>query len=169
MILLLAHKIRPFRSSVSGLRWLCWSREILMASIAYSRTDPCVFISQKRNSCVFSLLGNNTEYPSSASVYLLGRDMKGQTSHWLRVSHRMLPLINLTSSSLLSHRLWMPKRVYVSFKCLIILNIILATLHIANFHHTCGHRKTQICFILHLHVCHYLAPGSIEELLYGGP
>ena len=52
-----------------------------MASVAYSRTDQCVFIAQKRNSCVFSLLGNNTEYSFSASVYRLLRDMKGQTSH----------------------------------------------------------------------------------------
>ena len=29
------------------------------------------------------------------------------------------------------------------------------------------HRKAHICFILHLHVCHYLAPGSIEDLLSG--
>ena len=52
-----------------------------MASVAYYRTDQCVFIAQKSNSCVFSLLGNNTEYSFSASVYRLVRDMKGQTSH----------------------------------------------------------------------------------------
>ena len=51
-----------------------------MASVAYSRPDQYVFITQKRNSCVFSLLGNNTEYSFSASVHRLVRDMKGQTS-----------------------------------------------------------------------------------------
>ena len=34
----------------------------------------------------------------------------------------------------------------------------------ACFHHTCMHRKANICFILHLHVYHYLAPGSIERV-----
>ena len=47
-----------------------------MASVAYSRTDQCVFIAEKRNSCVFRLLGNNTEF----SVRLV-RDTKRQTSH----------------------------------------------------------------------------------------
>ena len=37
--------------------------------------------------------------------------------------------------------------------------IIIATFHMACFHHTCMHRKAHICFILHLHVCHYLAPA----------
>ena len=45
--------------------------------------------------------------------------------------------------------------------------IIIATFHMACFHHTCMHRKAHICFILHLHVCHYLAPGSIEDFLSG--
>ena len=43
-----------------------------MASVAYSRTDQYVFIAQKRNSGVFSLLGKNTEYSFS---YRLVRDM----------------------------------------------------------------------------------------------
>ena len=34
----------------------------------------------------------------------------------------------------------------------------------ACFHHTCMQRKANICFILHLHVWHYLAPGSIERV-----
>ena len=45
--------------------------------------------------------------------------------------------------------------------------IIIATFHNACFHYTCMHRKAHIYFILHLHVCHYLAPGSIEDLLSG--
>ena len=45
-----------------------WSRERLMASVAYSRIDgQYFFIAQKRNSCVFSLLGNNIEYSFSGS------------------------------------------------------------------------------------------------------
>ena len=37
-----------------------------MASVAYSRTDQYVFITQKSNSCVLGLLGNNTEYSLSS-------------------------------------------------------------------------------------------------------
>ena len=45
-----------------------WSRERLMASVAYSRINgQYLFIAQKRNSCVFSLLGNNNEYSFSGS------------------------------------------------------------------------------------------------------
>ena len=100
-----------------------------MASVAYSRTDQCVFIAQKRNSCVFSLLGNNTEYPFSASV----PGISSREGHeWLNITltpsqspNAASSLINLTSSSLLSHRLWMPNRVYVCFKCLIIVLFLL--------------------------------------------
>ena len=114
------------RSSVSGLRWLCWSRARLMASIAYSRTDQYVFITQWSHSCVLDLPANNTEY--SFSTIVLWGTWGCQTSHRLRVSqrvflqyivswgtrsvkhhsHQMLPLINLTYFSLLPHRLWMP-------------------------------------------------------------
>ena len=38
-----------------------------MASVAYSRTDPYVFIAQKSNSCVLGLLANNTECSFSIS------------------------------------------------------------------------------------------------------
>ena len=42
-------------------------------------------------------------------------------------------------------------------------NIIsIATFHNACFHYTCMHRKAHICFILHLHVCHYLAPAPLK-------
>ena len=115
--------------------------------------------------------------------YRLVRNMKCQTSHRLRVSHRvflqyivswrtrsvkhhshrMLPLINLTYFSLLPHRLWMPIYLLSVFNNI----IIIATFHMACFHYTCMQRKAHICFILHLHVCHYLAPGSIGDLLSG--
>ena len=104
-----------------------------------------------------------SQSPSIPSVYRLVRDMKCQTSHWLRVSHRMLPLINLTYFSLLPYRLWMPIYLLQVFNNI----IIQATLHMACFHHIRRHRKAHICCILHLHVCCYLAPGSIEELLSG--
>ena len=39
-----------------------------MASVAYSRTDQYVFITQKSNSCVLDLLANNTEYSFSIIV-----------------------------------------------------------------------------------------------------
>ena len=158
-----------------------------MASIAYSRTDPYVFITQKSHSCVLDLLAYNTEYsfsirplssceghevsnitptpsqsPSIPSVYTI---VSGGTRSVKHHSQRMLPLINLTYFSLLPHRLWMPIYLLEVFNN----SIIISTFHMACFHHTCMHRKAHICFILHLHVCHYLAPGSIEDLLSGPP
>ena len=59
-----------------------------MASVAYSRTDQCVFIAQKkRNSCVFSLLGNNAEYSFSISSREEHEVSKFDTSCLTQTSH----------------------------------------------------------------------------------
>ena len=88
------NKIRHFLSSVSSLR----------ASVAYSKTDQYVFITQKRNSCVLGLLTNNTEYSFSIS----SREGHEVSNITLTQSPNAAALINLTSFSLLPHRLWMP-------------------------------------------------------------
>ena len=71
MSLVFAQKIYYFRSSVSSLRWLCWSRERLMASVAYSRTKrhQHFFIAHKMNSCdlICSVTSSSTE-PSTGGT-----------------------------------------------------------------------------------------------------
>ena len=64
-------------------------------------TNQYFFIAHKRNSCVMGLVCSETSLSIPSDVDRLAKDMECQTSHWLRISHRMLPLINLTSSSLL--------------------------------------------------------------------
>ena len=155
-------------------------------------TDQYYFKAQKRNSCVFSLLGNNIEYsfsgssreghevpiitltasrPLNASANQLDIFQFAANRNWLGIGHR-------TYCRLWS---WMYHSDYVlvatsaldanvSALSVYYNNIILATfIGIAHgmFPSNILPRKPHICFILHLRVQHYLALGSIEELLSG--
>ena len=132
-----------------------------MASIAYSRTDQYVFITQKSHSCVLDLLANNAEYsfsirplssceghevsnitpsqsPSIPSVYII---VSGGTRSVKHHSQRMLPLINLTYFSLLPHRLWMPLHLLTN-KCLIIVLLFLHCTWHVSITHVCTEKPT---------------------------
>ena len=91
--------------------------------------------------CVIPYWLKSLHLPSVASLLLCVTEWAGRWLYSSPLEALVVLVITGTDRSVISYK-------YKLFGNI----IILATLHMACFHHTCMHRKANICFILHLHV-----------------
>ncbi len=135
-------------------------------------THQCFFIAQKRNSCVFSLFGNNIEYSFRRGSSREGHEVSNNTHTdskssepqliWNRAYCRRCTVV--IKIFLLPHRLWMATcLLFLNFSCLI---IILFLLH-CTWHVSIKHCTDKPTFVLSfIYMCDIIWPPAPFQSCY---